>query len=118
MRYLVSAAEMRRYDSNTIEKIGIPACVLMERAALAAAELVWKRCSGKSGKRVLIMAGMGNNGGDGLAAGRLLAEKGCQVEIWNVGDPGKASPQRREQQRILESWCVEYTERPERNMIS
>ena len=52
MRYLVSAAEMRRYDSNTIEKIGIPACVLMERAALAAAELVWKRCSGKSGKRV------------------------------------------------------------------
>ncbi|MCI8694432.1 MAG: NAD(P)H-hydrate dehydratase [Lachnospiraceae bacterium] len=114
MRYLVSAAEMRRYDSNTIEKIGIPACVLMERAALAAAELVWKRCSGKSGKRVLIMAGMGNNGGDGLAAGRLLAEKGCQVEIWNVGDPGKASPQRREQQRILESWCVEYTERPER----
>lgn len=34
MRYLVTAAEMREYDSNTIEKTGIPACVLMERAAL------------------------------------------------------------------------------------
>ena len=39
MRYLVTASEMRRFDENTIEKIGIPACVLMERAALAAAEL-------------------------------------------------------------------------------
>ena len=38
MRYLVTAAEMREYDRNTIEKTGIPACVLMERAALAAAE--------------------------------------------------------------------------------
>ena len=40
MRYLVSAEEMREYDSNTIEKIGIPACVLMERAALAAADRI------------------------------------------------------------------------------
>ena len=38
MKYLVSASEMRRYDDNTTEKIGIPACVLMERAALAAVE--------------------------------------------------------------------------------
>ena len=40
MKYLVSASEMRRYDSNTMKRIGIPACVLMERAALAAAEAV------------------------------------------------------------------------------
>ena len=31
--YLVSAKEMQQYDHNTIEKIRIPACVLMERAA-------------------------------------------------------------------------------------
>ena len=35
--YLVSAKEMQRYDKNTIEKIGIPASVLMERAAYAVA---------------------------------------------------------------------------------
>lgn len=114
MRYLVSAAEMRRYDSNTIEKTGIPGCVLMERAALAAADLVRKQCGGESGKRVLIMAGMGNNGGDGLAVGRLLAEKGYPVEVWSVGNPEKSSPQRREQRKILESYRVEHTESPKR----
>ena len=51
MKYLVSASEMREYDSNTIEKTGIPACVLMERAALAAAEMIEERCAGRSGRR-------------------------------------------------------------------
>lgn len=115
MRYLVSAAEMRRYDSNTIEKIGIPQCVLMERAALAAMEQVLRRFEGLEGrKRVLIMAGMGNNGGDGLALGRLLAEEGCQVEIWSVGDREKSSPQRKEQLKILGNYPVEYTDAPGR----
>ena len=77
MKYLVSASEMREYDSNTIEKTGIPACVLMERAALAAAEMIEERCAGRSGRRhVLVMAGMGNNGGEaferkGLSGGGL-----------------------------------------------
>lgn len=115
MRYLVSAAEMKRYDRNTIDKIGIPQCVLMERAALAAVEQVLRQCGGGEGrKRALIMAGMGNNGGDGLAAGRLLAEKGYRVEIWSVGDQKKASPQRKEQLRILGSYPVEYTDTPGR----
>lgn len=73
MRYLVSAAEMREYDRNTIERIGIPACVLMERAALAAVEIIEEHCAGYGGAgHVLVMAGMGNNGGDGLAVARLL----------------------------------------------
>ena len=59
MRYLVTAAEMREYDSNTIEKTGIPACVLMERVALAAADRICLRQGDKkSSGRVLIMAGM------------------------------------------------------------
>lgn len=90
MRYLVSAEEMREYDSNTIEKIGIPACVLMERAALAAADRIeeYFESSGAS-RHVLVMAGTGNNGGDGLAVARLLSERDYQVEVWTVGDPGK-----------------------------
>ena len=44
MRYLVTAEEMRMYDSNTIERIGIPAMVLMERAALAALDAVRRYC--------------------------------------------------------------------------
>lgn len=113
MKYLVSASEMRRYDNNTIEKIGIPACVLMERAALAAVEAAEAHCSGlKGGKSALIMAGMGNNGGDGLAAARLLSEKGYRVEVWCTGNHEKASGQWKQQRAILGNYPVEFSERP------
>lgn len=115
MKYLVNASEMRRYDSNTIEKIGIPACVLMERAALAVAEAVERHCAGFMGERcVLVLAGMGNNGGDGLAAARLLAEKGYQVEVWCVGNREKASAQWLQQMDILEKYPVERIDRPKK----
>ena len=115
MKYLVSASEMREYDSNTIKKTGIPACVLMERAALAAAETIEERCGGWSGSRhVLVMAGMGNNGGDGLAVARLLSEKDYQVEVWLVGDRAKASAQWKQQMEILRNYPVECTDRPKR----
>ncbi len=115
MKYLVSATEMKLYDSNTIEKIGIPACVLMERAALAAAEAVEEHCAGQAGaKHVLVMAGMGNNGGDGLAAARLLSERGYEAEIWCVGDCPKATEQWKQQRRILEKYPVKFVERPKR----
>lgn len=113
MRYLVSASEMRRLDHNTIEKIGIPACVLMERAALAAVEAVVSHGSGGSGP-VLVMAGMGNNGGDGLAAARLLAERGYEVEVWCVGEETKASEQWRRQREILTHYPAAFTETPDR----
>ena len=115
MKYLVSASEMREYDSNTIEKTGIPACVLMERAALAAADWIEERCAGRSGRRhVLVMAGMGNNGGDGLAVARLLSEKDYQVEVWLVGDEAKASARWIQQREILRNYPVECTDRPKR----
>lgn len=115
MKYLVSASEMRRYDNNTIERIGIPACVLMERAALAAAEAAEAYCAGTEGRKsALIMAGMGNNGGDGLAAARLLSEKGYRVEVWCVGNRGKASEQWKQQMAILENYPVEFTKKPVR----
>ncbi len=115
MRYLVSASEMREYDSNTIERIGIPACVLMERAALAAVEAIEEFCAGGGrGMPVLVMAGMGNNGGDGLAVARLLCEKGYRVEVWTVGDRERASGQWKQQMGILENYPVEYSRQPRR----
>ncbi len=115
MRYLVSASEMREYDSNTIERIGIPACVLMERAALAAVEAIEEFCAGGGrAMPVLVMAGMGNNGGDGLAVARLLCEKGYWVEVWTVGDRERASGQWKQQMGILENYPVEYSRQPRR----
>ena len=113
MKYLVSASEMRRYDDNTTEKIGIPACVLMERAALAAVEAAEAYCAGLKGRRsALIMAGIGNNGGDGLAAARLLSEKGYLVEVWCTGKREKASGQWKRQRAVLDHYPVEFSERP------
>ena len=43
MRYLVTAQEMKQYDKNTIEYLGIPGPVLMERAALAAEDFLQER---------------------------------------------------------------------------
>jgi len=108
MKYLVTSAEMKKYDNNTIEKIGIPGMVLMERAALSVMEQIQGGCMAQKGmaQRVLIMVGMGNNGGDGLAIARMLAEQDYQVTVWCVGDTSKASEQWKQQWEILRHFPV------------
>ncbi len=72
----VTAQEMQQYDHYTIEEIGVPSLVLMERAAISVTEVLG---AGKFDlTNVLVMAGLGNNGGDGIAIARLLAQKGGQ----------------------------------------
>lgn len=121
MRYVVTADEMRRYDANTIEQIGIPGMVLMERAALAVRDRVLAVCNeirekypkfNRKAVSILILAGMGNNGGDGLALARLLTEQGIRVEVWCVGDVTKASGQWLMQRKILESYEVRFSDEP------
>ncbi len=114
MRYLVTAEEMRRYDANTIEKIGIPGMVLMERAALAARDAVLEMLRGRAFPRVLILAGMGNNGGDGLALARLLDECKVPVTVWSVGNEDKATAQWNKQRHILEHSGIEFVSEPPR----
>lgn len=111
MKYIVTAEEMKYYDNNTIERIGIPASVLMERAALAALNLVEQCRKPEQGLcRVLVMAGMGNNGGDGLSLARLLSERGYDVEVWCVGQREKASGQWLQQEAVLAHYPVRQAE--------
>ncbi len=100
--YLVSSEEMKRYDRNTIEYFGVPSPVLMERAALAAAEEIEARC--KTGKKVLVVAGCGNNGGDGVAVGRILLLDGYDVEICLIGSREKCSRETEMQLGIAEKY--------------
>ncbi len=101
MEYLVNAAQMRRYDQNTSEAFHVPSAVLMERAALACLDVIRERRERMSRalaacgerirrERVLVVAGTGNNGGDGFALGRLLMQEGWQVDFALVGNPEKA----------------------------
>lgn len=99
MQYVLTSQEMKTYDKNTIEQIGIPSLVLMERAALATVECMNEFMP--YAKTVLIMAGTGNNGGDGLAIGRLLAFQGLTVDFLLVGEPEKMSEETKVQMKIL-----------------
>jgi holo-[acyl-carrier-protein] synthase len=69
-------AQMRELDRATIEDIGVPGRVLMERAALGVSALVMERYPGH---HTLVVCGSGNNGGDGLAAARQLHLAGHPV---------------------------------------
>ena len=77
MSYSADSALMRAIDDYSINDAGIESAVLMERAALAVA----KRVAEDSGRRshIIIVYGRGNNGGDGLAAGRILKLWGYEV---------------------------------------
>lgn len=92
---------MKEYDRDTSERIGIPSMVLMERAALSAVDAVLenRQLPGK----VLIVSGTGNNGGDGLAVGRLLALKGAKVTFFMAGVPEKMSVETKAQASIIKN---------------
>jgi len=83
MLELLSTAEMAEADRLTIAG-GMPGIDLMERAGAAVAAAILARHP--AGSRVAVVAGPGNNGGDGYVAARLLAERGYRVEVLLLGD--------------------------------
>lgn len=91
----VTAAQMRELDRRAIEEFGIPGFQLMENAGRAVAEET-ARLAGAPPKKILILAGKGNNGGDGLVAARYLREKGYEVQVllFSEGQKLKADPAR------------------------
>ena len=86
MMELVTAAEMRDLDRLTIE-LGTPGHVLMERAGTGACAMLLRLFPGltKKGVRVVVLAGKGNNGGDGFVIARLLRKRGVRVGVWLFG---------------------------------
>ncbi|MBQ9983427.1 MAG: NAD(P)H-hydrate dehydratase [Lachnospiraceae bacterium] len=99
MKYIVTKKEMQAVDAYAIEKMGIPAAVLMERAALQVAEEV-ERLNPNKG-RILVVVEGGNNGGDGLAAARILMERGYLVDIYYIAGFSKTSEQFQVQKNIM-----------------
>ena len=85
---IVSAAQMREMDKRTVEEFGIPSIVLMENAALRVVEIIAERYQPLTGKRIAVVCGKGNNGGDGLAIARHFATRfGAAVTVWLAADP-------------------------------
>ena len=90
MLKLTSAAQMREMDRQTIEVYHVPGMVLMENAALRVVEVVVERFASLNGKRILVVCGKGNNGGDGLAIARHLATRfGADVSVVLTANPAE-----------------------------
>ena len=101
MKYVTTSEKVKELDRRAVEDWGIPASVLMENAGRSAAELIEEELpSGTS--RVLVIAGKGNNGGDGLVVARRLLDRGYQVEAFVLGDRGELSTETGRNAKILE----------------
>ncbi len=91
MRPIITPAESARLDNASTEPIE----TLMERAGFAVAVAAAEMGVGY-GDRVTVLAGRGNNGGDGYVAAKHLAERGAQVTVRSLGFPtGGYSPARK-----------------------
>jgi hydroxyethylthiazole kinase-like uncharacterized protein yjeF len=84
---LYRAAQVRELDRRAIEVFDILGYTLMQRAGSAAfAEL---RTKWPEAKAVLVLAGTGNNGGDGFVVARLASLNGLTVQVIQMGDPAR-----------------------------
>jgi hydroxyethylthiazole kinase-like uncharacterized protein yjeF len=78
---LVTADQMRRIDQLSAEA-GVGTDVLMENAGLAVAQESWMALGTLEERHIVVLAGPGNNGGDGLVAARYLHEWGAGVQVY------------------------------------
>jgi len=82
MQKVLTAEQMRDVDRLTTEKYGIPSIILMENAAHAVVRVITEKLGGTvKDKKILILCGKGNNGGDGAALGRILWRAGAFVVV-------------------------------------
>lgn len=86
--------EMYQIDQFTINEIGIPSPVLMERAAYSVFLHIIQKL--KSDDKILIIAGTGNNGGDAVALARMLFLLDYQVELYILSKENHSKEMKRQ----------------------
>jgi NAD(P)H-hydrate epimerase len=91
MSLALSAKEMAGLDQQTIREIGIPGIVLMENAAQGAASFFLRVVPDLIDRSIVVVAGTGNNAGDGFALARIFHSKGAQVCVICLRSPQKLS---------------------------
>ncbi|MEM9997018.1 MAG: NAD(P)H-hydrate dehydratase [Bacteroidota bacterium] len=96
-----STAAMREADRATMEDFGIPGFTLMETAARGAVHAIVERYGPMKHKNVLVLAGKGNNGGDGLAIARLLYGLRARVLVVTNATEENATPETVHNLRLL-----------------
>ena len=94
---VLSRAQMRAFDRFAIDTCHVPSVVLMENAGRGAADIITSILRGvpaqgrASARRVVIVCGTGNNGGDGFVVARHLETRGVSVEVFLTGPSTKVT---------------------------
>ena len=84
---VVTAEQMQELDRKAIEAYRIPGIVLMENAGRGASEAIFKAFPDIQGRKIAVVAGKGNNGGDGFVIARHLQNQGIAVKVFLMTDP-------------------------------
>ena len=76
---------MREVDRRTTERDGIPGPTLMENAGRSVAEFIQRKCPNIQSRRIVVLCGKGNNGGDGFVVARNLQQMAQNPPyIWSL----------------------------------
>lgn len=100
MQLLATADQMRAVDRAAIEQFGIAGLILMENAGRAFVDILDAYHPLKPGTRVVVLAGRGNNGGDGFVIARHLLNRGARVDVLCL--PGELSADARTNRDVVE----------------
>lgn len=98
---IVSAEEMRNIDRKAENDFAIPSLLLMENAGLRVMEAAENILDKIPQSKVVVVAGKGNNGGDGLVVARHLHNSGAKVTVFLLGKPEQMTPDSRINYEIL-----------------
>lgn len=98
---LLTAAQSRELDRLSQERYGIASYSLMTRAGEAVADATMRQWPERVRAGVLVVAGRGNNGGDGMVAARRLAESGAEVRVILLASAGEL---RGDARRAYDDW--------------
>lgn len=102
---LVTADEMQDMDQKTIHSFGIPGLVLMENAGRGAVEALLLKINAWDIKKIAVITGRGNNGGDGFVMARYLMEKGFKVTAFLLASKEAVKGDARVNLRLFEILC-------------
>src|SRR5512142_709571 len=82
---VLNSAQMKEADRRTIDEIGIPSVVLMENAGRQVVSAMEAMFDDLSERRVAVLCGCGNNGGDGFVVARTLVQRGVDASVFVIG---------------------------------
>ena len=106
---ILTVDEMRAADRLTTERYAIPSLALMENAGSSIARFIAAHFSPLERRRVVVLCGKGNNGGDGFVVARKLRELGAQPVVLLFADPSELAGDAAENFRRLRAASIETT---------